>query len=198
MKDSIRTNQTILSSISYFAPRNAREQPPVPLEERRRIGFSEPETFEAVLRDLIAKGFATETLLAAIARQEFTLRERDFGVSNGVVYAMSSLSTWLYDDSAATDALTFSEHFTALREAAGTGYFEELAEKVFLANPHRCVVHLTPITPDKDTAEAERRAEAAAAKPMASASLPQHISPYRSPAMKESPPPTRSTMWVRS
>ncbi|MBQ3386838.1 MAG: insulinase family protein, partial [Eggerthellaceae bacterium] len=121
------------------------------------------ETFEAVLRDLIAKGFDTEAFLAAIARQEFTLRERDFGVSNGVVYAMSSLSTWLYDDNAATDALTFSEHFAALREAAGTGFFEHLAEELFLENPHRCVVHLSPVTPDKDNAEAERLAAVEAA-----------------------------------
>ena len=119
--------------------------------------------FEEVLRSLIAKGFDRDALLAAIARQEFTLRERDFGVSNGVIYAMTALSTWLYDENAATEALSFSEHFAFLRQAADKGYFERLAEQLFLENPHRCCVHLSPITPEQDTAEAERLATVEAA-----------------------------------
>ena len=121
------------------------------------------DTFEDILRGLIAKGFDRDALRASIARQEFTLRERDFGVSNGVVYAMTALSTWLYDEDAATDALSFSRHFAFLHEAADEGFFEKLAEQLFLVNPHRASVHLTPITPEEDTAEADRLAAVEAA-----------------------------------
>ena len=121
------------------------------------------DIFEETLRGLIEKGFDKEAILAAITRQEFTLRERDFGVSNGVVYAMTALSTWLYDEGAVTDALIFSDHFAALREAVTDDFFERLAERIFLANPHRASVHLSPITPDEDTAEADRLAAVEAA-----------------------------------
>ena len=119
-------------------------------------------TFEAILGDLIAKGFDRDMLSAAISRQEFTLRERDFGISNGVIYAMTALSTWLYDDDAAIDALEFSAHFAALREALGTGYFEDLAKRLFLENDHVAAVHLTPVEGEGPREEDRRLAEISA------------------------------------
>ncbi len=115
-------------------------------------------TFESILREQIAAGFDKEALLASITREEFSLRERDFSVSSGVIYAMSALSTWLYDDEAATDGLVFTEHLAALKEAVAGDYFERLAAEIFLENNHVAAAYLTPVEPEAETEEDRRLA----------------------------------------
>ena len=56
------------------------------------------------------------------------LREHDFGIADGVAYAMSSMSGWLYDDSdeAATSYLRYEDDLAFLKRAIDEGYFEAL------------------------------------------------------------------------
>ena len=118
-------------------------------------------TFREILGGLIAEGFDREMLLASIVRSEFSLRERDFGISSGVVYAMNALSSWLYDDEAVIRELQFAEDFAEMRRLTETGYFEKLAAELFLDNPHTATVHLNPIPEDPNPAEARRLAAVA-------------------------------------
>ena len=46
---------------------------------------------------------------ASISRAEFVMRERDFGMADGVALAMTSLCGWLYDDDLATAHLRYED-----------------------------------------------------------------------------------------
>ncbi len=63
---------------------------------------------------------------ASLSRAEFIMRERDFGMADGVALSMTALSGWLYDDELATTYLRYEDDFAFLRRELGTGYFERL------------------------------------------------------------------------
>lgn len=96
-------------------------------------------------RRLVAEGIPRARLEAVLSSNEFDLRQRDFGTADGVVLACDALSTWLYDDDAATLALSYGPVYAELRRELEGGYFEELLCEIVLESDHHALVELVPV-----------------------------------------------------
>lgn len=123
-------------------------QPGVARELRR--------VFQDACRDLCEHGVPRERLEAIISSNEYDLRQRDYGIADGVAIACDALSTWLYDDDAATLALKYGPVYEELRSELDGTYFEDLLRELVLENDHMALVELVPV----DTAEGSEGAEA--------------------------------------
>ncbi|CAK7013613.1 MAG: hypothetical protein PEGG_00540 [Paraeggerthella hongkongensis] len=117
---------------------------------------------EGALQSLADGGLDRNLVEASLSRAEFVMRERDFGMADGVALSMAALAGWLYDDELATSYLRYEDDFAFLRTALDEGYFEQLIRDVFLANNHRAEVEIVPVDGDEDACEAERLANVAA------------------------------------
>lgn len=124
-------------------------QPGVARELRR--------VFQDACRDLCEHGVPRERLEAIISSNEYDLRQRDYGIADGVAIACDALSTWLYDDDAATLALKYGPVYEELRDDLDGSYFEDLLRELVLENDHMALVELVPV----DAAEGAEGAEAA-------------------------------------
>lgn len=124
-------------------------QPGVARELRR--------VFQDACRDLCEHGVPRERLEAIISSNEYDLRQRDYGIADGVAIACDALSTWLYDDDAATLALKYGPVYEKLRGELDGSYFEDLLRGLVLQNDHMALVELVPV----DAAEGAEGAEAA-------------------------------------
>lgn len=124
-------------------------QPGVARELRR--------VFQDACRDLCEHGVPRERLEAIISSNEYDLRQRDYGIADGVAIACDALSTWLYDDDAATLALKYGPVYEELRGELDGSYFEDLLRELVLQNDHMALVELVPV----DAAEGSEGAEAA-------------------------------------
>ncbi len=124
-------------------------QPGVARELRR--------VFQDACRDLCEHGVPRERLEAIISSNEYDLRQRDYGIADGVAIACDALSTWLYDDDAATLALKYGPVYEELRGDLDGSYFEDLLRELVLQNDHMALVELVPV----DAAEGAEGAEAA-------------------------------------
>lgn len=124
-------------------------QPGVARELRR--------VFQDACRDLCEHGVPRERLEAIISSNEYDLRQRDYGIADGVAIACDALSTWLYDDDAATLALKYGPVYEELRGDLDGSYFEDLLRELVLENDHMALVELVPV----DAAEGAEGAEAA-------------------------------------
>lgn len=124
-------------------------QPGVARELRR--------VFQGACRDLCEHGVPRERLEAIISSNEYDLRQRDYGIADGVAIACDALSTWLYDDDAATLALKYGPVYKELRGELDGSYFEDLLRELVLENDHTALVELVPV----DAAEGAEGAEAA-------------------------------------
>lgn len=124
-------------------------QPGVARELRR--------VFQDACRDLCEQGVPRERLEAIISSNEYDLRQRDYGIADGVAIACDALSTWLYDDDAATLALKYGPVYEELRGELDGSYFEDLLRELVLENDHMALVELVPV----DAAEGAEGAEAA-------------------------------------
>ena len=124
-------------------------QPGVARELRR--------VFQDACRDLCEHGVPRERLEAIISSNEYDLRQRDYGIADGVAIACDALSTWLYDDNAATLALKYGPVYEELRGELDGSYFEDLLRELVLQNDHMALVELVPV----DAAEGAEGAEAA-------------------------------------
>ena len=107
-------------------------------------------TVEAELKRLAAGGLDHALVEASISRAEFVMRERDFGMADGVALAMTSLCGWLYDDDLATAYLRYEDDFAYLRRALDQGYFEDLIREVFLDSAHMAEVEVVPVEKQDD------------------------------------------------
>ncbi len=123
-------------------------QPGVARELRR--------VFQDACRDLCEHGVPRERLEAIISSNEYDLRQRDYGIADGVAIACDALSTWLYDDDAATLALKYGPVYEELRGELDGSYFEDLLRELVLQNDHMALVELVPV----DAAEGSEGAEA--------------------------------------
>lgn len=94
---------------------------------------------------LVENGIPRERLEATLASNEYDLRQRDFGYPDGVVLAMDAMSTWIYDDDAATLGIKYENIFASLREKLNTSYFEDLLREIILDNTHWALVDLKPV-----------------------------------------------------
>ncbi len=100
---------------------------------------------EDTLRKIAEEGFEDEALLAAIGSHEFRYREADFGsYPRGLIYGLSSMDSWLYDDDNPWKKLNDAPIYGVMRQRIGTGYFEEILRKFFIDNPHKSFVRLIP------------------------------------------------------
>ena len=124
-------------------------QPGVARELRR--------VFQDACRDLCERGVPRERLEAIISSNEYDLRQRDYGIADGVAIACDALSTWLYDDDAATLALKYGPVYEELRGELDRSYFEDLLRELVLENDHMALVELVPV----DAAAGSEGAEAA-------------------------------------
>lgn len=124
-------------------------QPGVARELRR--------VFQDACRDLCEHGIPRERLEAIISSNEYDLRQRDYGIADGVAIACDALSAWLYDDDAATLALKYGPVYEELRGELDGRYFEDLLRELILQNDHMALVELVPV----DAAEGAEGAEAA-------------------------------------
>lgn len=113
--------------------------------------------FQDACRDLCEHGVPRERLEAIISSNEYDLRQRDYGIADGVAIACDALSTWLYDDDAATLALKYGPVYEELRGELDGSYFEDLLRELVLENDHMALVELVPV----DAAEGAEGAEAA-------------------------------------
>lgn len=100
---------------------------------------------EDTCRDLVEHSVPRDRLEAVISSNEYALRQRDYGMSDGVVLSCEALSTWLYDDDAATDALKYADTYAALREALDGPFFEDLLRELVLESNHCALVELVPV-----------------------------------------------------
>ena len=124
-------------------------QPGVARELRR--------VFQDACRDLCEHGVPRGRLEAIISSNEYDLRQRDYGIADGVAIACDALSTWLYDDDAATLALKYGPVYKELRGELDGSYFEDLLRELVLENDHMALVELVPV----DTGAGSEGAEAA-------------------------------------
>ena len=130
---------------------------------------------EDTCRDLVENGIPRDRLEAVISGNEYDLRQRDFGMADGVAIACDCLATWLYDDDAALSALQYAPIYAELRRDLDGSYFEDLLRELVLDNKHYALVELVPVEGDVPgtVSEEERLARAKAA--MSDAALEQVV-----------------------
>jgi len=96
------------------------------------------------LTTLVKDGIDKKLIEGAIGSKEFELREADFGgYSKGLLYAMESLRTWLYDEDPFV-YLKYEEELTQVKKALTTPYLEEIIEKYILQNTHGTFITMVP------------------------------------------------------
>lgn len=95
-------------------------------------------------RRLVEQGVPRDRLEAAISNDEYDLRQRDYGIADGVAISCDVLSTWLYDDDAATLALNYTPIYAELRRELDGTYFEDLLRDLVLESDHNALVELIP------------------------------------------------------
>ncbi|MGI6104589.1 MAG: insulinase family protein [Raoultibacter sp.] len=100
---------------------------------------------EKAVRTILEQGVPRDRLEASLSHAEFTVRERDFGVADGVLLAMQSLGGWLYDDSQATTNLKYEEAFADLRDKLSTSFYDDLLREIFLESNHMAEVEIRPV-----------------------------------------------------
>ena len=100
---------------------------------------------ESTVDKLISNGIPQKRLEASLSRAEFAIRERDFGIADGVLLAMQSVTGWLYDDSMATAYLHYEEAFAHIRDNIDKGYFEELLRSIFVDSKHMAQATIKPV-----------------------------------------------------
>ena len=138
-------------------------QPGVARELRR--------VFQDACRDLCEHGVPRERLEAIISSNEYDLRQRDYGIADGVAIACDALSTWLYDDDAATLALKYGPVYEELRGELDGSYFEDLLRGLVLENDHMALVELVPVDAGAGSEGAEAAELAAKRDAMTDAEL---------------------------
>lgn len=138
-------------------------QPGVARELRR--------VFQDACRDLCEHGVPRERLEAIISSNEYDLRQRDYGIADGVAIACDALSTWLYNDDAATLALKYGPVYKELRGELDGSYFEDLLRELVLENDHTALVELVPVDAGAGSEGAEAAELAAKRDAMTDAEL---------------------------
>lgn len=103
------------------------------------------QIIEDTLRKIVKEGVDENALLAGINSQEFRFREADFGqFPKGLLYGLSCMESWLFDDSKPFIHLECLNTFAFLKSKIGTGYFENLIEEYLLKNTHGSTVVIVP------------------------------------------------------
>lgn len=105
----------------------------------------------------LADGGLDRSLIeASLSHTEFVMREHNLGYPDGVIYAMSSMSGWLYDENMPLGYIPYEEAFKSLRARISEGYFEQLLRELFIENDHYAEVELVPVSGDAEAWEAAK------------------------------------------
>ena len=123
------------------------------------------QVIEEECRALVKQGIPRDRLEAVLSSNEYDLRQRDYGIADGVAIACDVLGTWIYEDSddAALLSLKYGPIYAELRHELDSTYFEDLLRELVLENGHRALVELVPME-DAGGAATEETAELATAK----------------------------------
>ncbi|MBZ6527896.1 insulinase family protein [Aerococcaceae bacterium DSM 111021] len=118
------------------------------------------EVVETTLTQLVEDGISKELIKAALNKITFRLKESVISESNprGVLYAISSLNTWLYDLSP-FESLEFSDKLDLLAKLSEEGYFEQLIQDKLLNNTKRVNIKLKADPGKNDAIEKETLAK---------------------------------------
>ena len=127
-------------------------------------------------RKLVEHGIPRDRLEAVLSSNEYDLRQRDYGIADGVAVACDVLGTWIYDDSddAALLPLKYGPVYAELRRELEGGYFEDLLCELVLESGHNALVELVPVEGESGAA-AEEAAELAVRKDAMDASDLQRV-----------------------
>ncbi len=99
------------------------------------------EEFEKAARE----GLNKKSLIASLNSLEFKYKEADYGgYPKGLIYGLSALDGWLYDESRPLMHIECDGTFKELRDAIDTDYYEDLVKKYLTDNPHSSLVALVP------------------------------------------------------
>lgn len=86
-----------------------------------------------------------EAIKAQIKYRDFKVREaKQSGYPKGLIYEMTALQSWLYDDNMPFDALESLKHYEALLLDLETSYYTDLIKRLLIDNPHKSIVTLSP------------------------------------------------------
>ncbi len=100
---------------------------------------------ESEFKKYVKEGLDKKAIEAALNSYEFKLREADFGgFPKGLIYNMTMLTSWLYDDNDPFSPVCFDLEFKSLREKINTDYFEKIIEKFFILNNHKTLTCVKP------------------------------------------------------
>ncbi len=103
------------------------------------------QVIEDECRRLVEEGIPRDRLEAVISSEEYALRQRDYGIADGVAIACDLLGCWLYDDDAATAALQYEPVYAELRRELDGTYYEDLLRDLVLESDHSALVELIPV-----------------------------------------------------
>ncbi|MDN6162272.1 MAG: insulinase family protein, partial [Atopostipes sp.] len=111
---------------------------------------------ENTLKDLVKEGIDEELIEAALNKVTFETKEMAISEDNprGVLFAITALSSWLYDEDPFIN-LDFSKYLDELAEKAKSRYFEKLIQEKLLNNPIRIELALKADPGKNDRLEAE-------------------------------------------
>ena len=110
------------------------------LQNKEEIENAIREVFENAVKEKVDR----KELEAALNQREFKAKERDFGgMPKGLVFALSSLDSWLYDGDPA-DSICYNDLFTQLRNDLQTSYYEDLIDEFLLHSKHFAKIFLAP------------------------------------------------------
>lgn len=108
------------------------------------------------LQKLVEEGIDEDLIQAALNKITFETKEAAISEDNprGVLFAITALSTWLYDESPFVN-LEFSSYLDELAQKAKEGYFERLIQDKLLDNPIRIEIALKAEPGKSDRIEEE-------------------------------------------
>ncbi len=102
------------------------------------------QTIRELLEETVKNGLDKEELEAVLNQREFKAKERDFGgMPKGLVFALSSLDSWLYGGDPMR-SICFEELFDSLRAKIHSSYYEDLLKEAILESRHHAKVLLKP------------------------------------------------------
>ena len=91
------------------------------------------------------KGVDRKSLTASLNSLKFKYREADFGgTPKGLIYGLSCLKSWLYDDGSPLLHIELSDVFDRLEKGLESSYYEDIIRKYFLDESHTSLVMLVP------------------------------------------------------
>lgn len=82
--------------------------------------------FVTTIDSIATAGIDKSGVMAAINNMIYYYREKNYGISDGVYYAIKALDSWLYDDDNSTEYLRYEDIFSAIEEKSANNYFNDL------------------------------------------------------------------------